>query len=147
MSNEMFICPNCGRWLDFHMEYWFGCAKIFYTCQCRYSSLESNTGMIYSDRTIEKRNFSKLEEQDEKKFRETKKSLSFFDRLQIQGNGAIKYACNGYVRFVSIFLQFLVNFLVKCGRYSDTVFQFPIIWHGYPPINLSCLIKFISKTY
>ena len=44
----MEICPDCGSYMEFHMEYFCGNPVIYYTCpDCGYDS----RNVSYSDKT------------------------------------------------------------------------------------------------
>ena len=31
-------CPNCGRFMNFHLEYFCGIPRVVYTCSCGYDT-------------------------------------------------------------------------------------------------------------
>ena len=44
-------CPKCGKYMENYLKQIFGGTIIVYICQCGYSSEESSTGIVYSERT------------------------------------------------------------------------------------------------
>lgn len=46
----MKICPECGRYLSSYIEYFFGCVRTIYCCDCGYSN--KSESITATDRTI-----------------------------------------------------------------------------------------------